>query len=76
MLIKGQRLEQLLTYELTNWSRQTCIRLAVACKNRPILAHPCAQIILGDLWPGGLQTTAVTQSFLGALFRILRLKSV
>lgn len=48
--------QQLLTCELTNWSRQTCLRLAVACNHRMLLAHPCSQQILGDLWMGGLRT--------------------
>lgn len=48
--------QQLLTCELSNWSRQTCLRLAVACHHRQLLSHPCAQLILGDLWLGGLRT--------------------
>jgi transient receptor potential cation channel subfamily M protein 3 len=51
---------QLLTCELSNWSRQTCLRLAFACHHRELLAHPCAQLILGDLWLGGLRTRRST----------------
>ncbi|KAI9554622.1 hypothetical protein GHT06_019895 [Daphnia sinensis] len=52
--------QQLLTCELSNWSRQTCLRLAFACHHRELLAHPCAQLILGDLWLGGLRTRRST----------------
>ncbi|XP_063995488.1 transient receptor potential cation channel trpm isoform X2 [Diachasmimorpha longicaudata] len=48
--------QQLLTSELQNWSGQTCLSLAVTANHRPILAHPCSQIILADLWMGGLRT--------------------
>ncbi|KAK0173426.1 hypothetical protein PV328_006622 [Microctonus aethiopoides] len=48
--------QQLLTSELQNWSGQTCLSLAVTANHRPLLAHPCAQIILADLWMGGLRT--------------------
>lgn len=48
--------QQLLTCELQNWSGQTCLSLAVAANHRPLLAHPCSQIILADLWMGGLRT--------------------
>ncbi|XP_050352558.1 transient receptor potential cation channel trpm isoform X2 [Nymphalis io] len=48
--------QQLLTCELQNWSGQTCLSLAVAANHRALLAHPCSQIILADLWMGGLRT--------------------
>lgn len=48
--------QQLLTVELQNWSGQTCLSLAVAANHRALLAHPCSQIILADLWMGGLRT--------------------
>jgi len=48
--------QQLLTCELQNWSGQTCLSLAVAANHRTLLAHPCSQIILADLWMGGLRT--------------------
>lgn len=48
--------QQLLTCELSNWSRQTCLKLAFACHHRELLAHPCSQLILGDIWLGGLRT--------------------
>lgn len=45
-----------MTCELQNWSGQTCLSLAVAANHRALLAHPCSQIILADLWMGGLRT--------------------
>jgi len=48
--------QQMLTVELQNWSGQTCLSLAVAANHRALLAHPCSQIILADLWMGGLRT--------------------
>lgn len=48
--------KQLLECELQNWSGQTCLGLAVAANHRPLLSHPCSQIILADLWMGGLRT--------------------
>ncbi|KAJ8980323.1 hypothetical protein NQ317_008031 [Molorchus minor] len=50
------RTQQLLTCELQNWSGQTCLSLAVTANHRALLAHPCSQIILADLWMGGLRT--------------------
>ncbi|XP_047469379.1 transient receptor potential cation channel trpm-like isoform X1 [Penaeus chinensis] len=50
------RAQQLLTYELRNWSKQTCLSLAVAVNHRALLSHPCCQILLADLWLGGLRT--------------------
>ncbi|KAK7065328.1 Transient receptor putative cation channel subfamily M member 7 [Halocaridina rubra] len=51
-----ERAHQLLTYELKNWSKQTCLSLAVAVNHRALLSHPCCQILLADLWLGGLRT--------------------
>jgi transient receptor potential cation channel subfamily M protein 3 len=48
--------KQLLTCELQNWSKQTCLNLAVAANHMALLAHPCSQIILADLWSGGLRS--------------------
>jgi hypothetical protein len=48
--------KQLLTCELQNWSKETCLNLAVAANHLALLAHPCSQIILADLWRGGLRT--------------------
>ncbi|KAG0710418.1 Transient receptor potential cation channel trpm [Chionoecetes opilio] len=50
------RAQQLLTYQLKNWSKQTCLSLAVADNHRALLSHTCCQILLADLWLGGLRT--------------------
>ena len=61
---------QLLTYELANWSRQTCLQLASACHHRGLLAHSSSQILLGDLWMGGLRSRRFSnlKVVLGLLF--------
>nr|CAH7719953.1 unnamed protein product [Callosobruchus chinensis] len=62
--------QQLLTCELQNWSGQTCLSLAVTANHRALLAHPCSQIILADLWMGGLRTRKNTniKVIMGLLF--------
>ncbi|XP_020300486.1 transient receptor potential cation channel trpm isoform X4 [Pseudomyrmex gracilis] len=64
--------QQLLTSELQNWSGQTCLSLAVTANHRPLLAHPCSQIILADLWMGGLRTRKNTnlKVILGLFFPV------
>ncbi|XP_058459300.1 transient receptor potential cation channel trpm isoform X4 [Malaya genurostris] len=52
----AERAQRLLTCELQSWSSQSCLSLAVAANHRAILAHPCSQVILADLWMGGLRT--------------------
>lgn len=52
----GEKTQKLLTCELTSWSNQSCLSLAVAANHRAILAHPSSQIILADLWMGALRT--------------------
>ncbi|RUS83212.1 hypothetical protein EGW08_009023 [Elysia chlorotica] len=47
--------QQLLTYELKNFSEQTCLGLAVIANHRPFIAHTCCQVLLNDLWIGGLR---------------------
>ncbi|XP_077989060.1 transient receptor potential cation channel subfamily M member 3-like [Glandiceps talaboti] len=47
--------QQLLTYELKNWSKLTCLSLAVAANHKEFIAHPCCQTLLNDMWMGGLQ---------------------
>ena len=44
-----------LSASLDNWSRQTCLSLAVIANNVRFLAHPLSQVILADLWMGGLR---------------------
>ncbi len=60
----------LLTASLENWSRQTCLGLAVIAENLQFLSHPMSQIILSDLWMGGLrmQKNPGLKIFLGLLF--------
>ncbi|CAI2350419.1 unnamed protein product [Caenorhabditis sp. 36 PRJEB53466] len=45
---------RLLTCELTNWGDETCLSLAANNGHRKFLAHPCCQMLLSDLWQGGL----------------------
>lgn len=52
----ADRAQRLLTCELQSWSSQSCLSLAVAANHRPLLAHSCSQVILADLWMGGLRT--------------------
>lgn len=47
--------QQLLTYELKNWSRQTCLSLAYAAGMRDFIAHTCCQNLITDMWMGGLR---------------------
>lgn len=66
------RAHQLLTYELRNWSKQTCLSLAVAVNHRSFIAQPCCQILLADLWLGGLRTrknTNIKVKFLSELWQ-------
>jgi len=46
--------QYLLTQELKHWSKQTCLSLAIAASHRDFIAHPCVQLLLNDLWMGGL----------------------
>lgn len=52
----AERAQRLLTCELHSWSNQSCLSLAVAANHRALLAHPCSQVILADLWMGALRT--------------------
>lgn len=52
----ADKAQRLLTCELHSWSNQSCLSLAVAANHRALLAHPCSQVILADLWMGGLRT--------------------
>lgn len=54
--VDPMKTQKLLTCELTSWSNQSCLSLAVAANHRAILAHPCSQIILAEMWMGGLRT--------------------
>ncbi|XP_074651257.1 transient receptor potential cation channel subfamily M member 3-like [Tubulanus polymorphus] len=52
--------QQLLTYELKYWSDQTCLSLAVSACHRDLIAHPCCQMLLTDMWMGGLRMRKYT----------------
>ncbi|XP_053156463.1 transient receptor potential cation channel subfamily M member 6 [Hemicordylus capensis] len=46
---------KLLTYELKNWSKSTCLKLAVSVGLRPFVSHTCTQMLLTDMWMGRLK---------------------
>lgn len=62
--------QHLLTASLENWSRQTCLSLAVMAQHLRFLSHPLSQVILADLWMGGLRMRKNPgfKIFLGLLF--------
>ncbi|XP_069078638.1 transient receptor potential cation channel subfamily M member 7-like isoform X2 [Pleurodeles waltl] len=45
---------KLLMYELKNWSKYTCLKLAVSSRHRTFVGHTCAQMLLSDIWMGRL----------------------
>ncbi|XP_018432186.1 PREDICTED: transient receptor potential cation channel subfamily M member 7-like [Nanorana parkeri] len=45
---------KLLTYELSNWSKSTCLKLAVSGQVRTFVSHACTQKLLTDMWMGRL----------------------
>ncbi|KAM6960611.1 transient receptor potential cation channel subfamily M member 1-like [Aplochiton taeniatus] len=62
---------KLLTYELVNWSNSTCLKLAVAAKQRDFIAHTCSQMLLTDMWMGCLRMMGKNPGFkviLGIIF--------
>uniref|UniRef100_A0A183BQX0 Ion_trans domain-containing protein n=1 Tax=Globodera pallida TaxID=36090 RepID=A0A183BQX0_GLOPA len=61
---------RLLTAELPNWGHHTCLSLAVIANNKRFLAHPCCQILLAELWHGGLRfrSQSNVKVVLGILF--------
>ncbi|KAK0422426.1 hypothetical protein QR680_007566 [Steinernema hermaphroditum] len=60
---------RLLTAELPNWGHHTCLSLAVIGNHKQFLAHPCCQILLAELWHGGLRIRS--QSNLKVIVAIL-----
>ncbi|XP_039270713.2 transient receptor potential cation channel subfamily M member 1-like isoform X2 [Styela clava] len=62
--------QHLLTYELKQWSKHTCLSLAIAAQHREFIAHPCVQLLLNDLWMGGLNVrkNSSLRVILGILF--------
>ena len=51
---------QLMTYELSQWSDQTCLSLAVAANHRELIAHTCCQALLTQMWMGALNVRKYT----------------
>lgn len=47
--------QQLLTYEIKTFSEQTNLGLAVTANHRQFIAHTACQVLLNDLWIGGLR---------------------
>ncbi|XP_063782066.1 transient receptor potential cation channel subfamily M member 7-like isoform X2 [Pseudophryne corroboree] len=45
---------KLLTYELSSWSKSTCLKLAVSGNVRNFISHACTQKLLTDMWMGRL----------------------
>ncbi|CAG0913584.1 unnamed protein product [Notodromas monacha] len=52
--------QQLLTVELSAFGRMTCLSLAYVANHSEFLAHPCPQMLLADLWLGGLRSRKST----------------
>jgi transient receptor potential cation channel subfamily M protein 3 len=46
---------QLLTYDLVNWSHWTCLSLAVSANLKDFLSHASCQLLISDLWMGGMK---------------------
>ena len=46
---------QQLTVQLDNWSKHTCLSLAAMAQHQKFMGHACCQVLLNDLWHGGLQ---------------------
>ncbi|CAD5209766.1 unnamed protein product [Bursaphelenchus xylophilus] len=61
---------ELLTYEMSNWGRETSLTLAVMVNNKQFIAHPCCQALLADLWHGGMRIRSSTnlKVIMGLLF--------
>ena len=47
---------KLLAVKLANCSRQNCLQLAHGCDHQELIAHPCSQRILNDIWMGGMRS--------------------
>ncbi|PVD19530.1 hypothetical protein C0Q70_20019 [Pomacea canaliculata] len=62
--------QQLLTYEIKTFSEQTNLSLAVAANHRQFIAHTACQVLLNDLWIGGMRMRKNTslKVILGILF--------
>ncbi|XP_068131490.1 transient receptor potential cation channel subfamily M member 7-like isoform X2 [Hyperolius riggenbachi] len=60
---------KLLTHELPNWSKSTCLNLAISGKVRTFISHPCTQKLLSEMWMGRLNLRK--NSWLKVVFGIL-----
>ena len=59
---------QLLTYDLINWSHWTCLSLAVSANLKDFLSHAACQMLINDLWLGGMKIRKyVTYKVIAAL---------
>ena len=59
---------QLLTYDLVNWSNWTCLSLAVCANHKDFLSHAACQMLISDLWMGGMKIHKyVTYKIIAAL---------
>ena len=59
---------QLLTYDLVNWSHWTCMSLAVTANLKDFLSHAACQLLISDLWMGGMKIRKhVTYKIIAAL---------
>lgn len=52
---EDQLTSQLLTYDLVNWSHWTCLTLAVSANLKDFLSHAACQLLINDLWMGGMK---------------------
>lgn len=44
-----------MTYDLVNWSHWTCLNLAVCANLKDFLSHAACQLLISDLWMGGMK---------------------
>ena len=52
---EDQLTSQLLTYDLVYWSHWTCLTLAVSANLKDFLSHAACQLLINDLWMGGMK---------------------
>eukprot|EP00794_Sanderia_malayensis_P009474 gene9474-10463_t len=53
-----QKSHNLLKYELTNWGRFTCLKLARYSNHEKFIAHTCCQEVLDGIWTGAMTMRA------------------
>ena len=58
---------QLMTYELSEWSGQTSLSLAVSANHRELIAHTCCQTLLTQMWMGALIVRKYTSLKVGSI---------